>query len=175
MDRIFQSCSVLTTPTCTTRSNTAFNSDLSRWDVRKVSTFNRMFKSNRNYNTHLCGQAWVSDPTIYAYDMFYGTLIPKENGLRNGLRNGKNDSMCMCQPGSSLVKQSENQSICQLCPAGLYQNENGYTGEECLLECPAGTFSSTEGLESIYECKDCQVGTWSTETGRTSAEQCVVS
>ena len=55
------------------RDATAFNQDLSAWDVSRVTNMDYMFYSATAFNQTLCGKAWV-ESTAPQNNMFEDSL-----------------------------------------------------------------------------------------------------
>ena len=52
---------------------TSFNGDISKWDVSRVTNMNGMFFGATSFNQILCGQAWVNSKARQM-TMFDGSL-----------------------------------------------------------------------------------------------------
>merc|ERR1712048_1068570 len=53
-------------------SGSSFNSDVSKWDVSRVTNMWRMFNEASSFNQTLCGEAWVNSKADKT-DMFEGS------------------------------------------------------------------------------------------------------
>jgi len=149
----------------TFRSAEKFNQDLSKWNVRNVVTMWKMFWLSSDFTQTLCGNTWVDankkNSKVGKVHMFLDTgggAIASEP--------------CSCSPGKYYI--SGTPKMCNHCPVGKYQDEDGHNQTSCTksLTCSAGEYAK-EGAKNVHDCTTCSAGRYSdTGPGQTSPNTC---
>ena len=92
----------------------AFNSDISKWDVRRVVKMGNMFKDAISFKQELCGKAWVQSQAARKYPIFIGSSgsIPQPDTEcesaptpATSLATGMCVYVCVCVCATSNVQQ----------------------------------------------------------------------
>jgi len=124
----------------TFRDASVFNGDLSKWNVASVTDITGMFNGASAFSMTLCGSSWIHSQGRLQDDMFDGT------------DGGSICNATDCRLGQYLVG-----TTCTNCTVGRYANASAYAMARAL---------EPDASPSEY-CRKCSPGRLSTETGRT--------
>jgi hypothetical protein len=71
--------------------------------------------------------------------------------------------------GETQVETRNDESSCDECTAGTYNNENGQTA---CKDCSKGTYNDQEARTSITDCQNCDSGKYSDQVRASSSTDC---
>ena len=116
----------------------AFNADISKWNVAKVTKIIDMFKNAQSFNQTWCAPTWLASP-----------IAPSDfAGSSNGLH------FC-CSPGEFYNTDkplSAPADLCEKCDSGQYTN--AVQIDTACTKCPRDSIASEKGLSSCGNCTD---------------------
>ena len=113
-----------------------FNSDLSQWNVNKVTSMSDIFKYATAFNQIWCSTSWAS-------------IISDAD-----FSNSQGKVMC-CPPGNKFNATSKT---CGQCEIGQYNDNSRVTNAlpTSCAACPRNTFGPIAGLSTCSPCKSNQ-------------------
>ena len=139
----------------------AFNSDVSSWDVSKVTDFTGMFLGATSFNGDV--SAWNVVSMSEAVDIFAGTVSFELGSWCSSSWAASPYAGMSTKNGDGSVK---NQIFC--CPAGRYLRDA--TTDDCGV-CAEGKHQSEPSL--VSSCKDCVRDFIAPTTGLSSCAECL--
>ena len=128
----------------------AFNQDISKWDVSKVTNTLNMFTSATSFN-----QIWCYED----FKLWKGKTVPADFA-------GSQGRLFCCPPGQYYDTSSTTPFSCERCGLGKY-TINSSIATTC-DKCPRGFSAAALGTA---ECGACPLGTYS-EVDRSKCSQC---
>ena len=118
----------------------AFNSDVKKWDLSKITAMGSMFVGAQSFTSIWCSNDWASKISVADFTNSGGKVV-------------------CCPTGKFYnLSASAEDSDCELCPIGQYNNKTHVTAQlplSCEI-CPRNTFAPIEGLPDCSDCEENQ-------------------